>query len=105
MHAPDAAKAATVVRATGSPETLAVLERAGVPWEITWSLDESGRHHCIGFSHRSASIRVTQHLLDLGHRRLGVISGLTSHNDRARARIEGVRHAMRRAGLRLEPQT
>ncbi len=30
------------------PETLAVLERAGVPYEITWSLDDSGQHHCVG---------------------------------------------------------
>ena len=60
------------------PETLAILERAGVPWEITWSLDESGRQHCIGFSHRGASIRITQHLLDLGHREFAVIAATRS---------------------------
>ena len=59
------------------PETLAMLARAGVPYELTWSLDPSGRHHCIGFSHRSASIRITQHLLDLGHREFAVIAGDT----------------------------
>ena len=83
------------------PETLAVLERAGVPWEITWSLDESGRHHCIGFSHRSASIRVTQHLLDLGHREIAVIAGDTKRNDRARERLAGVKDALAARGVKL----
>ena len=83
------------------PETLAMLARAGVPYELTWSLDPSGRHHCVGFSHRSASIRITQHLLDLGHREFAVIAGDTVHNDRARERLEGVRDALAARGIAL----
>ena len=71
------------------------------PWEITWSLDESGNHHCIGFSHRRASIRVTQHLLDLGHREIAVIAGETRRNDRARERLAGGRDALAARGLKL----
>ena len=69
------------------PETLGLLVRAGVPYEITWTLDGAGQHHCIGFSHRAASIRVAQHLLDLGHREIAVIAGKTICNDRARERL------------------
>ena len=43
------------------------------------------------------------HLLELGHRYIGVISGLTSHNDRARSRIDGVRKSLTQAGLSLPP--
>jgi LacI family transcriptional regulator len=39
------------------------------------------------------------HLLELGHRRIGVISGFTAHNDRARSRIDGVRKSLTQAGL------
>lgn len=83
------------------PETYAVLARAGVPYEITWSLDESGQHYCVGLSHRAASIRVTQHLLDLGHREIAVIAGETRRNDRARERLAGVRDALAARGLKL----
>lgn len=83
------------------PETLAVLDRAEVPYEITWSLDDAGRQHCIGFSHRGASIRVTQHLLDLGHREIAVIAGDTKRNDRARERLAGVRDALAARGVKL----
>ena len=83
------------------PETYAVLERSGVPYELTWSLDTTGRHHCVGLSHRLASIRVTQHLLDLGHREIAVIAGETRGNDRARDRLAGVREALAARGLKL----
>ena len=86
------------------PETLGVLSHAGVPYEITWSLDGSGRHHCIGFSHRSASIQITQHLLDLGHREFAVIAGDTRRNDRARDRLDGVRDALAARGITLSPR-
>ncbi len=83
------------------PETLALLERAGVPYEITWALDPGAMIHCVGISHRSASIRVTQHLLDLGHREIAVIAGDTRGNDRARERLAGVKDALAARGLRL----
>jgi LacI family transcriptional regulator len=43
------------------------------------------------------------HLLELGHKCIGVISGLTAHNDRARSRIDGVRKSLTQAGLSLPP--
>jgi len=82
-------------------ETYAVLGRAHVPYEIAWSVDGGGSHHCVGLSHRAASNRATQHLLDLGHRRLAVIAGDTRNNDRARERLSGVRDALAARGLKL----
>lgn len=83
------------------PETYGVLARAGVPYEVTWSLDGSGHHPCVGLSHRGASIAVTQHLLDLGHREIAVICGAPHANDRARERLSGVRDALAARGLKL----
>lgn len=85
------------------PETYNVLDRAGIPYEIAWSLD-GGPHHCVGLSHRGASIRATQHLLDLGHTQLAVIAGDTNGNDRARDRLAGVRDALESRGLQLPPE-
>lgn len=86
------------------PQIYRMLATFRTPYVLIWSLDPSGRHPCIGFNNRDAAIRVTRHLLDLGHRRLGVISGLTAHNDRVRERLAGVRDALRARGLELSPQ-
>jgi len=84
-----------------APELYQFLARSGVPFELTWALDPDGHHHCIGFSNRLASLRITQHLLSLGHREFAVVSGHTAHNDRARERVAGVREALAAHRLRL----
>jgi LacI family transcriptional regulator len=84
-----------------APELYQFLAHSGVPFELTWALDPDGHRHCVGFSNRLASIRVTQHLLALGHREFAVVSGHTEHNDRARERVAGVREALAAHRLRL----
>lgn len=83
------------------PAVFQLLRRAGVPYEITWSLDPAGFHHCVGVAHRIASVRATQHLLDLGHREFAVLSGYTPHNDRTRERLAGVREALAARAIEL----
>lgn len=84
-----------------SPELYQFLAHSGVPFELTWALDPDRHHHCIGFSNRLASIRITQHLLELGHREFAMVSGYTAHNDRARERVAGVREALAAHGIEL----
>ena len=84
-----------------SPELYQFLTRSGVPFELTWAIDPDRHHYCVGFSNRLASIRVTQHLLALGHREFAMVSGYTVHNDRARERVAGVREALAAHGLEL----
>lgn len=86
------------------PALVQMLMQAGVPYELTWSIDPSGFHHCTGVAHRLASIRLTQHLLDLGHREFAVIAGHVAHNDRARERLAGVREALASRGIELRAE-
>jgi LacI family transcriptional regulator len=58
---------------------------------------------CVGFDNAAAIAQGVRYLLDLGHRRIGMLAGMTAHNDRAAARVAGVREALARAGLALEP--
>lgn len=83
------------------PALFEALDRAGVPYELIWSLDERGFHHCVGFDNREASARCAKHLLDLGHKRFAVLSGVRAHNDRARDRVAGVRDALAARGITL----
>ena len=84
-----------------TPGLWTALQTWNKPSLLTWSCD--ARLPSIGFDNEAAARMATEHLLSLGHRRIGIISGLTLHNDRARSRIEGVRQALKQAGLNLLP--
>ncbi len=59
---------------------------------------------CVGFDNARAIGQAVRYLVDLGHRRIAMLAGVSARNDRAAARIEGVRQALKRAGLPLPPQ-
>ena len=88
---------------THHPSVFHMLDTHQIPYVLTWALDPSGRHPCVGFDNRVSAVRITQHLLDLGHREFAMISGVTAGNERAAERLEGVREALGRAGIALAP--
>jgi LacI family transcriptional regulator len=79
-----------------------LLDSYGRPFVLTWGLDRSRRHPAIGFDNAAATREVTRYLLELGHRRFGLISAPTPGNDRARERGAGVREALAAQGLALD---
>ena len=81
-----------------------LLTDFGVPYVLTWALDASGRHPCVGFDNRVAAMRVASYLLDIGHREIAMISGVVAGNDRARDRLAGVRDALEAHRIALHPQ-
>ncbi|WEX09827.1 LacI family DNA-binding transcriptional regulator [Chelativorans sp. AA-79] len=44
----------------------------------------------IGVDNAAAGRRITQHLIELGHRRVGIVAAMQRNNDRAQARLTGV---------------
>lgn len=59
---------------------------------------------CVGFDNARAIGQAVRYLQDLGHRRIAMLAGITRDNDRASARVAGVRQALGQAGLPLPPQ-
>ncbi|WP_336488732.1 LacI family DNA-binding transcriptional regulator [Methylobacterium nigriterrae] len=89
----------TVVGADHLPETWALLSAARIPVVLSWSFDD--RFDSIGFDNARAGALAAEHLLALGHRRFGMVTGFTQSNDRARLRVAGVRAALAGMGLDL----
>ena len=75
------------------------LERKHVPVIEAWTLGDPSAS--VGFDNARAASVLTDHLLDLGHRRIAVVAGKLEHNDRAAARVLGMRESLRRRGLQL----
>lgn len=86
------------------PQLLEFLRRRGLPWVHVMTLSDAPHSLCVGFDNRRAMARAAQHLLELGHRHIAMLAGSTRSNDRATARVEGAREALRAAGLDLPPE-
>ncbi len=82
---------------------MARLAQRGLPWVHIGSFPAPAGAACVGFRNREAIVRAVQYLLDLGHRRIAMLAGVSADNDRATDRIEGVRQALAAAHLSLPP--
>lgn len=77
----------------------ALLEAAGVAVVLTWCGD--ARFSSVVVDNERAGRLAAQHLIELGHKRVGVVIGARQFNDRQKARLAGVRGALSDAGLDL----
>lgn len=84
------------------PELLSLLRQRGTPCVHVMSLADDAV--CVGFDNAAAIAQAVRYLLDLGHRRIAMLAGITHDNDRAAARVAGVRGALQAAGLSLPPE-
>lgn len=85
------------------PELERLLERQKVPSINTFVYNEATHGRSIGPDNRKALFEVTSHLIELGHRRIGVIWQSVAHNDRAAERLAGVSDALSAHGLPAWP--
>ena len=80
------------------PELYALLERRGVPYVNQGVYQPDGAHPSVGFDNAEAIGLAVEHLLALGHRRIGMVAGIAAGNDRAAGRIGGFRARLAAAG-------
>jgi LacI family transcriptional regulator len=83
------------------PKLYRLVADQEVPYINTYVYKPEQRHACVGFDNRLAGRKLANHLIDFGHRTIGMIGGISYHNDRARERILGVREALLENGLEL----
>ena len=81
-----------------------LLRSQNVPYVITYTSGRDQRHTCIGFDNYAASARLTEHLLELGHRNFGMIAHDREENDRIQLRIAAVQDTLARSGIAIRPQ-
>jgi len=58
----------------------------------------------VGGNNEAAAYRACRYLIELGHTRIGMVAAISSNNDRATARVSGVRRALAESGLSLKPE-
>ncbi|MEO0717968.1 MAG: LacI family DNA-binding transcriptional regulator [Pseudomonadota bacterium] len=85
------------------PEIYEQLRKRSVPFVLVWTWREDCPWTCVGFDNVAAARQVAERVLDLGHRRIAMVAGITAGNDRAEARVQGVREALAARGMELDP--
>ncbi len=75
------------------------LKRQEVSALIAWTYSADAPLSCVGFDNRKSMQLLTENVMAFGHNRIGVISGFTKGNDRARSRMQGIREALMSNGL------
>ncbi len=93
-----------MVGAQHHPEVYKAINRYQIPVVNLWIYDPKSEYSCIGFDHIKAGKQIAKHLMDLGHKSFGVISGIRENNDRAIDRLKGLEQQLNSAGLTLEDE-
>jgi LacI family transcriptional regulator len=88
-----------LVGAERAPEAEALIRDARVPVVLTWRTTPG--QPAVTVDNERAGWLAAEHLLALGHRRIGMVTGRTQFNDRQRARLEGARACLAQAGVSL----
>ncbi|MEM9765923.1 MAG: substrate-binding domain-containing protein, partial [Pseudomonadota bacterium] len=97
------AEALILVGDNHRPQLYEMLDQFGAPFVCTYVSHPKGSRPTVGFDNAAAAAKLAQHLVHLGHRTIGVISGITKDNDRTTERLEGVRAELTRHGIALPP--
>jgi len=82
------------------PEVLDALETVDLPYVRVAPLDDRSGPG-VAIDDRAASSRVVEHLIELGHRRIGVVRGHPDHGA-SEARLEGYRLALMRHRISID---
>lgn len=85
------------------PKLLKFLRRRGLPSVHVMVEGPADDTVCVGFDNAAATAQATRHLIALGHRRIAMLAGICANNDRAAARVAGVRSALRAARIAFPP--
>lgn len=97
------AEALVLVGGNHRPELHKMLKQHGVPFINTYVYDRESAFPSVGFDNEAAAAKVTKHLVQLGHRAFGVVSGITKDNDRTTNRLKGIRRELSLSDLVLPP--
>jgi LacI family transcriptional regulator len=79
--------------------TYTLLERRNTPAIAMWNYDDNSRISCVGSDNYLAGQQAARHIVELGHKKVGIVFPPISGNDRAAFRLTGVTDVLAEAGL------
>ena len=81
-----------------------LLQKNSIPYVNTFVYNPATHGTCVGPDNRKALYELTNYLIKLGHRHFGVVAQTTRNNDRAEARLQGIRDALAEKAIAIQPR-
>ena len=88
----------------GQKDLVKELSRRGMPCVVIWDKLDDSELSYVGFDNFKATYEATQHLIELRHRRIGLIIGPYTKVERVRKRLDGYQAALKVNGLTFDPE-
>jgi LacI family transcriptional regulator len=83
---------------------LDLLKQHNVFCTVAYTSGRAGMPNCIGIDNFAEMQKMVEHVLSLGHTRIGLITRPYERNDRIRQRVESVNYTLAERGLAVRPQ-
>lgn len=80
-----------------------LLRHYQIPFVVTWSTSPKRSIPAISFNNEDAAAEAVEKLIALGHRRIGLICGVTHINDRAAQRLKAYRSVLKQNCISFDP--
>jgi len=87
----------------GQKDLVKELVRRGMPCVVIWDKLDDPELSYVGFDNFKATYEITRYLIELRHRRIGLIVGPYTKVERVRKRLEGFKAALNDYGLMFNP--
>jgi LacI family transcriptional regulator len=87
-----------------SEEDLSFLKRVNIPALLLLCRPESSDYSWVDLDNRKGAQMATQHLIQLGHKKIGYIGGEIEYSSNARDRYLGYKQALKKAGITPLPE-
>jgi len=79
-----------------------LLRHYRIPFVITWSTSPDPSVPAVSFDNETAAESAVEAIIEMGHRRIGLVCGKTSINDRAAQRLNAYRRTLERHGITFD---
>ncbi|MGB1309741.1 MAG: LacI family DNA-binding transcriptional regulator [Leucothrix sp.] len=83
------------------PAVYAAIRQQDIPHVNLWTYNPQSTFSCIGLNNDAAGRQIAKHLADLGHEKIGIITGILLNNDRAIQRYNGVLDYFKEKGIQI----
>ncbi len=87
-----------------SEATYQLIEQQNVPTVAIWNYSDEARLSCVGVQNSEAGRLAVRHLLEYGHRKIGLIFPNPKGNDRAHDRLQGALTELHSEGIEVPAQ-
>jgi len=90
--------------AIGQESAVKEVMQSGIPCVVIWETLEDPSLSFVGFNNFTAAYSMTEYLIRLNHKRIGLILGPYTKVRRAKRRLEGYKAAVIDKGLKFDPR-